>query len=300
MYVLPNSAQAREDFEWLRGEIVALHGQATVLEAHTIDTMGSDEVIAAFREARETDFQQLLGEIRRVTAKFKATGATARRRGPGRERAIRHLHEQWTHLESIDFFDAKGRQETRAALATLERLLQPRTSYTNPLGPVLTSRAFRRRLWVTRPHPGIDRCASAWLIRRFIDPDAAFVFGPAETTPDAIAFDTFGAEFSHQGDLCTFEVLARRFGITERAVERIGCVVHDLDLNDERYRLAETATVGRLIDGLRRVHHDDNALLEQGMMIFEAMYQASIGHPRPERIPAGRGKAGSGRTSKRR
>jgi hypothetical protein len=299
VYVLPNSARAREDFEWLKGEILALDGQATVLEAHAIDTMGSDEVIAAFREARDRDFRVLLGAIQRVATKAKGDGATLRRRRLDIERGARQFHERLTHLESIDFFGAKGRQDASAALAALERLMEPQASRSITLGPMLEPREFRGRRWVTRPRPGIDRCASAWLIRRFIDPDAVFVFGSPETAPEAIPFDTFGVEFSHRGELCTFEVLARRFGITDNAVERIGHVVHDLDLNDERYRLPETATIGRLVEGLRRSHNDDRRLLEQGIVIFEAMYQSSPSHAPAERLPVSHRRAGPGRNKKR-
>ena len=301
VYVLPNSARAREDLEWLKEEIVALKGEATVLEANTIDTLSGDEVIAAFRLARERDFSVLVDAIRKAMTRLRRAGATNRMGRHDGEREARQFHGRLTHLESIDFFGAKGRQEARAALATMERFMQPRVSRALSMGPMLKVEEFRGRRWVTRPRPGIDRCAAAWLIRRFIDPDAAFDFGvPEHATPHAIPFDTFGAEFSHHGAWCTFEVLARRFGIKDRAVERIGHVVHDLDLNDERYRLPETATIGRLIEGLRHAHADDFALLEQGIVMFEAMYQSFVGHVRPERLPAGRHRNGPGQNKKRR
>jgi len=110
VYVLPNSARAREDFEWLKGEILALRGQATVLEADAIDAMGADEVAAAFRDARDRDFRVLLGAIQRVANGVKGTAAAIRRRRVGAERAARRFHERLTHLESIDFFGASGRQ----------------------------------------------------------------------------------------------------------------------------------------------------------------------------------------------
>jgi hypothetical protein len=112
--------------------------------------------------------------------------------------------------------------------------------------------------------------ASAWLIRRFIDPDAAFGFVP-QPSADEVAFDMYTGDFSHLGDKCTFEVLAERFGITDSAVVRLAEIVHDLDMKDNRYSAPEAPAVGRMIDGLRQLHADDAMLLEQGIAMFEAL-----------------------------
>ena len=141
---------------------------------------------------------------------------------------------------------------------------------------------YRDKEWITRPRPGVDRMSSAWLIRRFIDPDARFVFGVPSSTPSAVPFDTFEAEFGHHGANCTFETLCDRFGITDRAARHIGRVVHDIDLKETKYGEAETTTISRLVDGLRRAHRDDDAaLLRSGMDVFEALYQslAEVAHP---------------------
>ena len=118
--------------------------------------------------------------------------------------------------------------------------------------------------------------ASAWLIRRFIDPAARFGFVPDRTVvPEhAVAFDMFGVEFSHQGEGCTFETLCAVFGISEPTVTELAAIVHDLDLKDEKFRAPETATVGALIDGLQLTHTDDEALLVSGMALFDALYHS--------------------------
>jgi len=147
---------------------------------------------------------------------------------------------------------------------------------------------YRGRLWVTRPHPGVDRMASAWLIRRFIDAEARFGFiADVTTAGDAIPFDMFGGGFGHEHDGCTFETLLRRFGIADAGVSRIAELVHDLDLKDGKFGAPEATTVGLAIDGLRLSFADDGALLSQGMTLFEALYrsfaQASPA-PRPRSV----------------
>ena len=130
--------------------------------------------------------------------------------------------------------------------------------------------------WVTRERPKIDRIACPWLIRRFIDPQARFGFvADREAVPDrAVPFDMFGVEFSHEGDGCTFETLCSVFGIREPAVARIAAIVHDLDLKDARFGAPEGPTVGAMIEGLRLAYSDDEALLSQGMTLFDALYRS--------------------------
>ena len=150
----------------------------------------------------------------------------------------------------------------------------------------LAPQDFTGRTWVTRPRSGVDRMSSAWLIRRFVDPKARFAF--RATTPSGksreIPFDMFGVEFGHDGDHCTFEVLATRFGIHDPAVKRIGEIVHDVDLKDSRYGHAESAVVHELVEGLRRAHADDHVLLEHGMTMFGGLFESFRGGaPAPRR-----------------
>ena len=150
----------------------------------------------------------------------------------------------------------------------------------------LTTPSFKGRTWVTRPRPGVDRMSSAWLIRRFIDPKARFGFRSNPPAPAAreVPFDMFGVEFGHDGGRCTFEVLADRFGIDDRAVTRIGEIVHDVDLKDNRYGHPESAVVHELVEGLRRAHSDDHTLLEHGMTMFGGLFESfRVAAPTPRR-----------------
>lgn len=161
---------------------------------------------------------------------------------------------------------------------------------------------FRRRTWVTRPRPGVDRMASAWLIRRFVDPAARFEFDATDggRRGKAIPFDTFGAELGHQQGLCTFEVLARRFGVDDPAVQALARTVHAVDLHEPLPDGGEAALVERLVAGLRATHTDDHDLLAAGMAMFEALY-ASPREARPARAPkAARRKPARGSQGRRR
>jgi hypothetical protein len=149
--------------------------------------------------------------------------------------------------------------------------------------------------------------ASAWLIRRFIDPQARFGFAADQNAGprDGLPFDMFGVEFSHQGAGCTFETLCERFAIQQPAVGRIAAIVHDLDLKDRRFGAPEAATVGHVIDGLQFAHADDDALLSQGMALFDSLYRsfehaARAAGPRalakPRKRSGSKAAAGAGRS----
>ena len=118
--------------------------------------------------------------------------------------------------------------------------------------------------------------ASAWLIRRFIDPQARFGFAAdRESLPDqGVPFDMFGVEFSHQGDGCTFETLCSVFGLDRPALSRVAAIVHDLDLKDAKFGAPECSTLSAVIEGLQLAYQNDDALLEQGMTLFDSLYRS--------------------------
>lgn len=273
-YVLPNHPAQREDFEWLKSEIVGLGGQATVLAADTLDGFAHDEIVEQFRVARARDVASVGARAERVLKQIARAGDRPLAHSPLGRRA-RALVEEWQALAAITFFDTPGSDAVEALVQKIAR------SAIDPAGPApargaLDRAAYLRRRWVTRPRPGVDRMASAWLIRKYLDPEARFDFAERPTA-DAVPFDMFGVEFGHQGDACTFEVLARRFAIADPAVLRIGRVVHDLDLRDGRFGEPETTGIGLLVDGLRHAHPDDRELLERGIALFDSLARAVAG-----------------------
>jgi len=291
-YVLPNSPQGREDFEWIKTEIIGFKGKAAIFLTNPAGGREEQELIAAFRGEREGEF----GEIRREAAQLQARhrGKSVMDRGKRRrlERAIRRLRERWAQVAEQDCFGAPGREESAQALGELTRLAMRQEREASPAPPeggVAMRNEYQGRTWVTRPRPGVDRMSSAWLIRRFVDARARFAFAAAPKKNDrAVGFDMYGVEFSHHGAHCTFEMLAERFGVTEPGVERIGQIVHDLDLKDGRYGAADAPAIGRVIEGLRRSVADDHHLLEQGITLFEALYQSFSAEASGDASPRGR------------
>jgi hypothetical protein len=274
LYVLPAGEEAREDFNWVREEITASGGQVSVLEAAAVDGYTDGELRHQFRAQRTADYEALVAEIRRIREQAH------RRKRPttaaDRARVLRGLRERFAAIQSRDYFGAAGGPLVEQALRDLDE----------PAGASMTARPraklrasdFRRRTWVTRPRPGIDRVASAWLIRRFIASDAKFAFAESNgpTRPPRVPFDMPDVEFGHQGTHCTFETLMERFGIGNRGVLALSRIVHDLDLKEARYGMPECAAVSRLVDGLRASYSDDAELMAQGIVMMEALYQSFI------------------------
>ena len=286
VYVLPNTEQCREDFEWIRSEVVALGGEATVFAADAISEGGAEDIVAVFQRTREQEYRRLKGDIDRLLPAGKAKGKRQQltAKGPRASRTLRALRDRFNAIERLDFFSATARDETAASLAALEHAVLGRRRAPETAEPSLNPASFRGRRWVTRRRPGVDRMASAWLIRRYVDPRAAFGFVDQPSSTE-VAFDMYTGEFSHHGDSCTFEVLADRFGLRSPAVTKVGHIVHDLDMKDTKYGAPEAPAVGRMVEGLRALHAEDATLLEQGIGIFDALARsfesddAPVGRP---------------------
>ena len=281
LYVLPATDEAREDFNWVREEIQASGGQVSVLEAAAVDGATDAELIQQFRSQRSADYEALAVEIR------TAGGVLAKRKRPvapaARERMLQALRERYVAIQARDYFGAAGRPLVEQAFRDLEHAGRP--AIAAAAAKTLKAANFRRRRWVTRLRPGIDRIACAWLIRRFIDAEArfAFVASADAVRPGDLPFDMPDVEFGHHGPHCSFETFVERFGLRDPAVAAISRVVHDLDLKESRFGMPECAAVGRLVDGLRATYADDTQLLEQGIAFMEALYRSFASDGRARR-----------------
>jgi hypothetical protein len=271
VYVLPNTEQCREDFEWIRSEIVALGGEATVFAADALNREGSDDIVTMFQRTRDADYRAVEREADklRTSSRRKRTPTSPRREASSRN--VRALRERFSEIGRIDFFHTPAGQDAAEALAKLDRATTAEKPPPAPRGlPRLLAGDFRNRRWVTRPRPGVDRMASAWLIRRLISPKAAFRFRDHPQKGET-PFDMYVGDFSHQGSFCTFETLAQRFDLSDPAVVRIGQIVHDLDMKENRYATPEAPAIGRMVHGLQQLHADDQVLLQRGIEMFEAL-----------------------------
>jgi hypothetical protein len=241
VYVLPLNEDTTEDFEWLAREIRAEGGEATLCRASLLDGIGDAELEEMFRSARDADYV----EVERMAGDASEEADL--------ERARRRLAQ----VRKLDFFESAGRERAERAVE-------------GPLGAPRTGGKPQGALWVTRPGVKVDRMASAWLIRRFIDPAARFAFDPR--TP-GLRFDTFEGEYTHEGDRCTFEVLLQRFALDDPALREVSEVVHDVDCKDGKFDRPEASGIAAIVDGIAAAHADDAERLRQGAVVFEGLYQ---------------------------
>jgi hypothetical protein len=273
VYVLPRSEQTREDFEWVLREIVKQRGDASVCEARFVDGLRDDQVEALFHAARDADYSQIAEEARRAGEEVPAGLALPDEILTRLQADVARLKRRFAEVSAIDFFGAPGRGAAEAVVAGLEARTRP---HHGVRGEARRAGDLRGRTWVTRKGIHVDRIASAWLIRRFIDPDARFRFVAGtgyRPEPRELRFDMFEAEFTHEGDLCTFEVLLARLGLEDAALRPIAEIVHEIDLKDAKFGRPETPGIDRLIAGLAMAHREDEDRLARGAAIFDDLYE---------------------------
>ncbi len=274
VYVLPRTEQAQEDFQWVLREIVSSGGEASICEARFVEGLSDEQVEALFHAAREADYRQVAEEARRLTREVPAEVDDERR--ARRVTELARLRQRLDEVASIDFLNAPGREIAEGLLSGLEaRLLAP-AAHPAPASAKPARGGARGRIWVTRQGVHVDRMASAWLIRRFIDPDATFRFVSGKVYapgPDEIRFDMFEAEFTHEGDRCTFEVLLDRFDLDEEPLRLIAAIIHDIDLKDAKFGRPESPGIEHLIAGITMTHREDDARLLRGAALFDDLYE---------------------------
>lgn len=278
VYILPDTPDAREDFEWLKAEVKAAGGDASVFAADNVDAWSDDALVEEFRRARQDTYEELARHVQQALKRASSDRRPKGTRAPALRRLLDIFRERLVAAEKIDFFGSAGHDRVLTILRQLEDRITGSSRPAPASEPGSSGRiaSFQGRVWITRPRPGVDRMASAWLIRRFVDQQARFGFAAdRESVPDqGVPFDMFGVEFSHQGEGCTFETLCLAFGIQGPALSRIAAIVHDLDLKGGKFGAPECSTVGAMIEGLQLAYRDDDALLEQGITLFDSLYRS--------------------------
>jgi hypothetical protein len=266
-YLLPNNAANQERFEWLATAIRKYAGDASVVKVQSIDNLSTSQLIERFAEARNREYQELIGEIEKLIS------VPRQKRGLTR---LSRLRARFRDIAEIDFFSSPLQKRVEELLKRADTAPETtgRTPKTNP-------REYQRRLWVTRSRPGIDRSASAWLIRRFIDKKARFAFAEEEHVPrDGVPYDMFHGGFGHRGEDCTFETLQKTFGIRDENVEVIGQIIHDADLSDDKYGRKEGFGIDQVLNGWAKQGLSDAELLKRGMELVDGLYQSLHSKPR--------------------
>jgi hypothetical protein len=258
--MLPNNPVNLERLEWLAREIRRFKGEASVLQVQAIDDLSPHALQDLFRRARATDYESLIEEIQKLKPGTKGPSTNFLR-----------LQRKYEEIAEIDFFNNPLRKKAEAMLKQAER---PRVEEEKERGEMASKANYQNRTWMTRPRPGIDRVSSAWLITRFIDSNAQFVFSKEpKTHAGAVPFDMFQAGgFGHEEDHCTFETICRRFGIKDKGVRLIAEAIHDADLEDGRYGRSEGIAINNILRGWDRQGLSNEDLLKRGMELIEGLY----------------------------
>jgi hypothetical protein len=253
-HVLPNTAMNQERMEWLASAIRTYKGQASVAQVQEFDDLPAKRLKELFVTARSGDYDKLFAQLKSFRSSHVPLGR------------LNRLRRQFEEIVAIDFFSSPARSRVENLLARADepevksRRNKKRAEYT-------------QRVWITRPRPGIDRVSSAWLIRMFIDHKARFVFGESNAHPDAIPFDMFIAEgFGHRRGDCTFETLCKEFAIRDPRVKHLAQIIHDADLNDEKFGRPEGQALDTILNGWESQKLTDEQLLQRGMELIDGLY----------------------------
>lgn len=265
VYVLPDRESCQTTLSGVADDVRSGGGTA-----HLIRGAGEEGTDFPALFDRHEDYAGLLGDVASLR------GALSPEVVLDTLKQVRKLRKAFANLVEIDFFPGEAQKQTESALQDLEtqanRVLSP-----NEPRPVdgaiarLDARRYRGRLWATRERPWVDRLASAWLIRRYIDRDARFVWlkSPSECPSNALGFDFDGATFTHVGGKVTFEVLMASFGLEQPALKQLGALVHYLDVGG--VQPAEASGIERVLAGLRQSIPDDDRLLQAAGGVFDGL-----------------------------
>lgn len=263
-YLLPSNPMNEERFQWLATSIRKYGGNASIVHVQRIDNISTRQLIGRFAEARAREYQELIRQLQQFSDM------------PRPKRAVGHLsrlRSRFQEIVEVDFFDSPLQKRVGELLAKADA-----AGVTTHMAEArkINSQHYKNRVWVTRPRPGVDRCASAWLIRRFIDSKARFAFAPEEQVPkDSVPFDMFHESgFGHRGDDCTFETLQKEFRIRDRKVKVIAEIIHDADLADDKFGRKEGYGIDEVLKGWARQRISDQDLLDRGMQLIEGLYHS--------------------------
>jgi len=262
-YILPDEPARYELFQWLTQEIRSAGGDATLVRAREIEGLPNEKLIELFNTARAKEYATLRESLRGALSHRRKT-----RSSPAVGDNLDRVRKQFREIRQTDFFNCPRAQDVEMLLRKMEGTQLGEASVSKA-----ATRDYRGRTWVTRPRPEIDRAGSAWLIRKFIDPKAKYIFAKRILANGrAVSFDMLDAEFSHHGEDCTFETLLKRFRIQDKAAHKIGEMIHDADLDDGKFQRTECIGIDRVLKGWAREGISDQEILRRGLQCFDGLY----------------------------
>ena len=283
IYVLPYTRDHEEILQWLCKHIKDNGSDASLFITESLDKKQDAEIVNTFNNLCGKEYialSNVCDTILKTVEQIEGTEGITDSFTQDLKKRLNETIKNAEDLARIDFFNAPQKEPVSQKIQLIQQKLDGWTKTmkreVSGIDKTYQAKDYVGKKWVTRKDVYIDRMASAWLIRRFIDAKARFVFLPKSTDKmpkDAIPFDMYGSEFTHHGNDCTFETLIKAFGLEDAALQPVAEIVHDIDLKDNKYGRKEVEGVEQIINGLSQRLRNDNKLLEAGMEIFDALYQ---------------------------
>lgn len=281
VYILPYSDEHAEFFQWLVSEVTSMKGDAAFVRVENIETMKESEIIGLFNQQRDKDYGVLMKNLEELERKVSSV-----RKGGGTQNnkklvdQMTRIGKEFEGIRAVDFFSSKVGENLKKNIKELESGLKGISGAGAKEQKITLAQKraeeYQNMTWVTRKRPFVDRMASAWLIKKFVDKKAVFNFmnerDMENLAEGTVAFDVRGGEFTHFGDMCTFETLIKSFGIKDKAVKKIAEIIHELDVKDEKFKADEARGIEGLLSGIRKTAKSDAEALEKGMEVFDMLY----------------------------
>ncbi|MBI5098053.1 MAG: chromate resistance protein [Nitrospirae bacterium] len=280
VYVLPYNEENLELCQWLVSEVTSMKGEGAFVMVDKIETMNYKEIVELFNYQRGRDYSLIEKNMEELERKICSV-----RKGTETQDYKKLLDQlnkslrEYEEIRRIDFFASKTGTELRKKIGTLQKEMEGLSKSGERQTLEVISRNiedYHGKIWVTRKRPFVDRMASAWLIKMFIDKKAVFRFVDeydiGKLDRESVTFDVSGGTFTHIGDMCTFEVLIKSFGLKDKPLKKIAEMVHELDIKDEKYKNPELKGIEDILMGIRKTAKDDAEILEKGITVFEMLY----------------------------
>lgn len=271
VYILPFSDDRYEFFQWLSQEIKTLGGEMQFVTIEKIEMMENTDIVALFQRQSDISYSDIGERVSAFTININQEYETRQN--------LKKIIRDFDALYVIDFFQSQKGNVLQKTIRNLQQDVESTFSSipieSEPSVSLHNIENYQQKQWQTRTRPFVDRMASAWLIRKFIDTNAEFMFANTIDTSksEIVTYDMNDADFTHVGDLCTFEVLLNAFSIDDERANKIANIVHNLDLNDDKYNTPEAEGIKLILTSIRTNASDDYEILEKSNEIFEYLYK---------------------------
>lgn len=282
-YLLPHNEDHYEFLDGLVSEVSSLGGEAALIKADHVENIEDNDLITLFNHQRKNDYKVPEKSLQNLKVKVYSMQMGSMLHNVGQLKSkFNCCLKEYEEIKKRDFFSSEVGNALYSEIRMLQKRLDEITRDNTDHAPhAITPRKindYKGRTWVTHPGPFVDRMATAWLIKRFIDSEAQFEFAGEEDLDrlqkNMVSYDVRNGEVTHVGDMCTFEVLLSTFDLKEKRLKKIAKIVHDLDIKDGKYTPAEAKGLENILLGIRKSTQNDKEALEKGINIFEMLYTA--------------------------